>query len=154
MAAKLKFPNRPCPKCGKPIHTRSMSHDCGWKAEATAANSPKTKPATAESPKSKLDAVRLLIAESSDIMPLEITEQLKRRFKMKMNASTASNYKRIALRERGNKKNAGPKGRPAAHAPVKASSVGGISIADIQAVKELAERLGAEKLRQLAEVLG
>lgn len=162
MAAAIKFPNRACPKCGKAIHIRAKEHDCGWKAEASAA-SPKTNPAKATSangqPKSKMDAVRLLVGENgSEIKPVEITEQLKSRFKMKMDPATASNYKGIVLRERGGKKKIGrPKGhkmgRPAvAHSTVESSGAA-ITIADIQAVKELAERLGGEKLRQLAEVL-
>jgi endogenous inhibitor of DNA gyrase (YacG/DUF329 family) len=28
---KLTFPNRPCPKCGKPIHIKTKKHEaCGW----------------------------------------------------------------------------------------------------------------------------
>jgi hypothetical protein len=28
---KPTFPNRPCPKCGKPIHIKSKKHEaCGW----------------------------------------------------------------------------------------------------------------------------
>jgi len=36
MAKKIGFPNRACPKCGKPIHIRAKEHDCGWKADAHA----------------------------------------------------------------------------------------------------------------------
>ncbi len=65
MAAKITFPNRPCPKCGKAIHVRTKRHDCGWKAvAATAKAAPaKTSPARAVSssngkPMSKMAAVR------------------------------------------------------------------------------------------------
>jgi hypothetical protein len=37
MARKPSFPNRPCPKCGKPIHIKSKSHDCGWTANGAVA---------------------------------------------------------------------------------------------------------------------
>ncbi len=37
MAKKPAFPTKPCPKCGKPIHARKMSHDCGWVASANGA---------------------------------------------------------------------------------------------------------------------
>ncbi len=31
---KPSFPNRPCPKCGKPIHIKSKKHEqCGWSAD-------------------------------------------------------------------------------------------------------------------------
>ena len=46
MAKKPSFPNRPCPKCGKPIHTRSKRHEaCGWVADDVAASkgAPSTK---------------------------------------------------------------------------------------------------------------
>jgi hypothetical protein len=34
---KLNFPNRPCPKCGKPIHIKSKKHEeCGWVRDGTA----------------------------------------------------------------------------------------------------------------------
>jgi hypothetical protein len=33
MARKPSYPSRPCPKCGKPIHIKSKSHEaCGWTA--------------------------------------------------------------------------------------------------------------------------
>jgi hypothetical protein len=37
MARKPSFPNRPCPKCGKPIHIKTKSHDCGWTANGAVA---------------------------------------------------------------------------------------------------------------------
>lgn len=47
-----------------------------------------------------------------------------------------------------------PKGSKAvAHSPAKVGNSSGITVEDIRAVKELAERLGAENLRQLAAVL-
>ena len=42
-------------------------------------------------------------------------------------------------------------GRP--KGATKASSTGGISIDDIRAVRDLAEKIGAEKVKQLAQVL-
>jgi len=42
---KPSFPNRPCPKCGKPIHIKSKKHEeCGWSAEASGSPA-KTQPA-------------------------------------------------------------------------------------------------------------
>lgn len=38
---KPTFPSRPCPKCGKPIHIKSRSHEaCGWSADAKAVVAP------------------------------------------------------------------------------------------------------------------
>ena len=166
MAAKISFPNRPCPKCGKAIHVRTKSHDCGWKAEATTASpkaSPaKTSPAQTVAPNgkalSKMEAVRRILGESgNDTKPIDIQDQLKKKFNIKMDPSVISNYKSSIIRLGVPKKKMGrPKGSKngqaaVAHSPVKSGS--SISIDDILAVKALAEKLGADKLRQLAEVL-
>jgi hypothetical protein len=43
MAKKISFPNRPCPKCGKPIHIKSKKHgECGWSADANPTKSTST----------------------------------------------------------------------------------------------------------------
>lgn len=164
MAAKISFPNRPCPKCGKPIHIKTSSHECGWKATATAPSS-KGKPAKTASSNgkamSKMEAVRRVLAESGkDTMPMDIQDQLKKKFSIKMDTATISTYKGTILRTgSGKKKKMGrPKGRklgrPAGvQSSAKANGSANISLDDIRAVKELAEKLGAEKLRQLAEVL-
>jgi hypothetical protein len=50
MAKKASFPNRPCPKCGKPIHIKAKRHEeCGWVADEAAAaqGAPSTKAAPA-----------------------------------------------------------------------------------------------------------
>jgi hypothetical protein len=161
MAASITFPNRPCPKCGKPIHVRTKAHDCGWKAEATSVS--KTKPAAKAVPAkkadangsiSKMEAVRRVLASSGkDTMPLEIQDQLKKQFNIRMDPTVISTYKSSILKK-GTPKKAAKMGRPAGSL-VKSAKVsdGGISIEDIQAVKSLAERIGGQKLRQLAEVL-
>lgn len=161
MAEKITFPNRPCPKCGKPIHIKSKSHDCGWKAEPTAVSKtkPPTKAAPAKKPAadasiSKMEAVRRVLSSSGkDTMPLEIQDQLKKQFNIKMDPTVISTYKSSILKK-GTPKKAVKLGRPTGSSvkSVKASG-DGISIEDIQAVKSLAERIGVEKLRQLAEVL-
>ena len=167
MAVKITFPNRPCPKCGKPIHIKSKSHEaCGWKAAATSA-SPKAAPAkTAPATKaesngsiSKMEAVRRILAsEGKDTMPLDIQDHLKKQFNIKMDPTVISTYKSSILRKGTAKKKMGrPKGRKTAQTAAVHSSArtngASISIEDIHAVKALAEKLGAEKLRQLAEVL-
>jgi hypothetical protein len=154
MAATVKFPNRPCPKCGKPIHIKSKSHDCGWKAEATApkAKAAPVKKAGANGTISKMEAVRRVLAKSGhDTMPLDIQAQLKKEFNIKMDPTVISTYKSSILRK-GTVKKAAKPGRPAAAAP-KPNLGGNISFEDIRAVKALADRIGIEKLRQLADVL-
>src|SRR5580704_17582311 len=80
MAKKISFPNRACPKCGKPIHIKSKQHDCGWTAEGSAKASPASKPQAKHSPTatngeklSKMEAVRRVLKEhGKDTMPLDI----------------------------------------------------------------------------------
>ncbi|OAI39929.1 hypothetical protein AYO40_05285 [Planctomycetaceae bacterium SCGC AG-212-D15] len=163
MAAKIAFPNRACPKCGKPIHVRVKAHECGWKADGATKSSLKARPAkhaAANGSISKMEAVRRVLSESgNDTMPIDIQSQLKKDFNIKMDPSVISNYKSTIIRLGGRKKKLGrPKGRklgrPAGtRSSIKASPSSSITIADIQAVKALAERLGADKLRQLADVL-
>lgn len=154
--AKISFPNRPCPKCGKPIHIKSKSHEaCGWKAGLTASS--KTTPAKPMATEgsgslSKMEAVRRILASSGkDTMPLEIQGLLKKQFNIKMDPTVISNYKSSILRQGSKKKMGRPKGQTAVHST--RANGASISIEDILAVKELAEKLGADKLRQLAEVL-
>jgi len=146
--AVITFPNRPCPKCGKPIHIKSKSHpECGW----TAANSAKTQTFNGK-PKSKMAAVRHILDEfGNETKPLDIKDHLKKKFNIRMDPSVISNYKSSILKQ-GKRKKGRKVGRPAgAPGPIRSSQT--ISIEDIRAVKELAERLGADRLRQLAEVL-
>ena len=96
---------------------------------------------------SKMERVRrALQVLGSDAMPLEIRDFLKKEFGVDMDAQTISNYKSTLK----NKSRRGPK-RRTGPAPVKAPS--GFTLQDIQAVKEMADRIGADKVRQLAEVL-
>jgi len=91
---KPKFPNRPCPKCGKPIHIKSRKHpECGWGVEETTSAAPAPAPAAAK------------------------------------------------------------RGRPAKKQPAGGAASGGITLEDISAVKALVQRMGAEKVQQLAAVL-
>ena len=86
MAKKIGFPNRPCPKCGKPIHIKSRSHDCGWKAE---------------------ESVKAPAGETPSAI-------IRRVVKEKTGKATA------------------------------AGAFGGITMADIQAVKDVVNKLGAD----------
>ena len=97
-----------------------------------------------------MEAVRQAIDQNGkDIKPGEIIAFVKSKFGVTMSDGMASNYKSAILRKGARKRR---KLAGAAKAPAPAGS-SGISLADIEAVKELADRLGAEKLQQLAEVL-
>jgi hypothetical protein len=87
--------------------------------------------------------------------PVDIQRFVKETHGITMPTSLISNYKHHLVK--GKRK--GKRGRKAggrAAAPVAASTVGAgltISVGDIDAVKKLCDRLGADKVRQLAQVL-
>ena len=100
----------------------------------------------------KLQLVREAVATlGKDAMPKAIQEEVKAKHRRNLDLNLISNYKSIVLKE-GKGKTTGKKkmGRP----KKAASTKGGITVEEIKAVKELAERLGADKLKQLAEILG
>jgi hypothetical protein len=93
---------------------------------------------------SKMDAVRQTLAElGSDAKPLEIKEHLRSRYSISMEPGMISNYKSTIKSGGKSSLIRRPKG---AH-------LGDFSIEDIQAVKAVADRIGAEKVKQLAHVL-
>lgn len=95
-----------------------------------------------------MDGVRKALAKLGDgAKPLAIQEFVKKKFDLDMETAVISSYKTSIT-----KKEAGKSAiirRPVA-AP---AAVGGISLDDIKAVKDLAERIGADNLQQLATVL-
>jgi hypothetical protein len=96
---------------------------------------------------SKFEAVRRALSELGiDAKPLEIKDYIKKQFDIAMDTQNISNYK-SALKTKSRR---GPK-RRAGSTPLTAA--GGFTLQDIQAVKEMADRIGPEKVRQLAEVL-
>lgn len=151
--AKPNYPSKLCPKCGKYIHLRSKSHEeCGWKDTSTSAPAKAAKPANGK-PMSKMEGVRQALGKlGNDAKPLEIKDYLKKQFKISMEPTVISSYKTsIFAKQRTGRKSPGrPAGRPSASAKAAGQH---ISIEDIRAVKDLAERIGVERLRQLADVL-
>lgn len=105
----------------------------------------------------KAEAVRQTLAKlGNDVKPNDIVNHVKTAFGLDMSYDMASTYKSAALKKAGGKRRGRKPGRKPAvdAAPTNGRRAGGsISLADIQAVKELADRLGADKVRQLAEVL-
>jgi hypothetical protein len=85
-----------------------------------------------------------------DAKPLELKAHIKKEFGTDMDPQHISNYKSNLKKT---KSKPGPKkGRPKSASV--AAAVGGFSLQDIEAVKEVADRIGADKVRQLVEVFG
>lgn len=93
-----------------------------------------------------------------DAKPLQIQEYLLKRG-LEMDASVISNYKGILLKRQA--ETAGEEGPAAAARPSAAprsaarstAGSGSISVDDLRAVKELADRMGADNLRQIIDLV-
>ncbi len=100
----------------------------------------------------KMEGVRRALAEMGmDAAPKQIQEFLKSKFGIYMEPGMISNYK-SSLKSPGKtaiNRNRKP-GRPAAAS----SATGRITLDDIRAVKEVVDKIGADNVRQLADVLG
>ncbi len=113
----------------------------------------------------KLGAVREVIkAHGKDTMPTEIVKFAKAEHGVTISSDVASNYKSLALKQLGLKgtgKRKGKRGpKPGWKLAVAASNgasavthTTGITLEDIGAVKKLVDQIGAEKVKQLAQVL-
>jgi hypothetical protein len=106
----------------------------------------------------KMQRVREALAElGNDAQPKDIQDLLKRKFNLEMNTKFISTYKGSILREAAKK--GGPVRQAAAKAPAPKTSIkvagknGGISVEDIRAVKGLVDKIGAEAVKGLADVL-
>jgi len=96
---------------------------------------------------SKMEAMRrTLAALGNDAMPKPIHDHLKKEFGIQMSTSMISNYKSSIKSE-------GSKSRMIRH-PAATDIAKGFSLEEIQAVKEVADKIGPDKLRLLAQVLG
>lgn len=92
---------------------------------------------------SMLSAMRHAMAKmGSEAKPKEYHEFIKSKFNLDMDLGVISTYKSQLRKEAAQKS-----------AVIKTPSTDAFSLQDIQAVKKLADQIGAEKLKQLAEVL-
>jgi hypothetical protein len=103
----------------------------------------------------KMQMVRKALKKlGNDAKPLRIQAYLKKWHGLEISADMISNYKGSILRKaRGE---SGPAQEPEAAAPIalkEQASGGGIRIEEVRAVKKLADRLGAGKVRELVDVL-
>jgi hypothetical protein len=97
----------------------------------------------------KFEAVRRALAElGPDAMPLSIKDYLRKNFGIDMEPQNISNYKSTLKASERRAPNRQREAKGAAE-----TSTGGFSLEEIQAVKEVADRIGADKVRQLAQVL-
>jgi hypothetical protein len=100
---------------------------------------------------SKLEGVRRALGELGwQAGNGEIQSFLKSRFAIRMDTTLISNYKSM-IKAQGNK--SAMIRQPSRPAPG-LSVPGGITLDDIRAVKEVVDKVGADKVRQLTEVLG
>lgn len=116
----------------------------------------KTNPAKGEVNKMQL-VKEVLDTSGKNTMPLDIQKAVKNKHGIDMSTSLISNYKHHLLGKAGKGKAKGvqkPGRKPATLASRAGNNgVGGISLQDIEAVKKLVDQIGAEKVRQLAQVL-
>jgi hypothetical protein len=103
--------------------------------------------------KSKMDVMRETIAKlGKDASAKDIQDHLKKAG-VHMSIEMVYTYKGNVLRELGGRKKGKRRGPKPGRKAATANGAGGISVRDIQDVKGLVDRLGAEKLLQLANVL-
>jgi hypothetical protein len=103
----------------------------------------------------KMDLVRKALGKLGDnAAPKEIQDYLKKAFGVEMNTKFISTYKGSILKKAAGKSRLTRSPEPAAAPPAKKEAAsGGVSIEDVRAVKELADRLGPAKVRALMDVL-
>jgi hypothetical protein len=104
-----------------------------------------------------MEGVRRAIAALGgyDASPKDLQRYLKSEFGINMDTSMISNYKSALKGASKSSMIRRPVGRPATAAPATAVAVSAsdISLADVRAVKEVVDKVGADKVRKLAEVL-
>jgi len=111
------------------------------------------RPKKTEGGVSKLDAMRQAIAKLGKDAPLaDLLKTIKQDFGINLDRGLAYNYKSLVSSKPAGGRKPGPKPKAVAAAAATADGAS-ITLADIQAVKALTDRIGAEKVSQLAKVL-
>ncbi len=103
----------------------------------------------------KMEIVRKALAKlGNDAKPKAMHDYILKTYQVEIGTDIISNYKGLILRKAAGESRLTPSPEPAAPPSAKKEAAnGGISIEDVRAVKELADRIGAEKVRALMEVL-
>jgi len=139
-AKKLTFPNRPCPKCGKPIHIKTKKHEeCGWVMNGRAETPQK-------SDVNKSAAVKEILAKNPKTPVKEVISELAAQ-------GVKVSYTYVyALKTKGKAKKRKEKREKVVAA---SNSMGVLDPVDlIREVKNLALRTGGlRNLKQLVDVL-
>ncbi len=114
-----------------------------------------------EKPITKMEAMRRTLAEmGQDAKPLDIQSHVKSEFGIDMNTNVISAYK--STLKAGKQPAAKPakaatapaaNGAKAAKAPAHKTE-SGISVDDIRSIKEVADRIGADRVKELVDVFG
>jgi hypothetical protein len=105
---------------------------------------------------SKMEAVRRALSKlGRDAKPSAIQDFIRSQFQIHMETNMISNYKshlskKAAGRSRMTRR---PAGQAAVARATRAAAGSGITLEDVRAVKELTDRMGADKVRELAGVL-
>ncbi|HYT88451.1 MAG TPA: hypothetical protein VEL76_07065 [Gemmataceae bacterium] len=132
-------------------------------AETTSTQQPAatSKPSAKSNGITKIDGVKAALAKlGQKAKPLAIKEYLKKEFGLDISTDVASNYKKtLAKRAKKAKakapaKAAAPAPKPAAALAAPKAATGGIPLKDIQTLKELVGRVGADHLKTLIDLLG
>jgi hypothetical protein len=106
----------------------------------------------------KMELVRQALATlGNDASPGDIAKHLKEQANLEMSTGMISNYKSSILKklEQSPRRRGRKRGRPTAAegAPATTASAEGVSIKDIRALREMSQRLGRSRLRELVELL-
>lgn len=102
----------------------------------------------------KMAAIRQAVSELGNEAPLvDILKYVKRTFNLDIPRTVAYTYKSAAIKQAGGKRKGRKPGRKPAGVVANGKRAVGVTLEDIQAVKVLADRMGAEKVAQLAAVL-
>jgi hypothetical protein len=113
---------------------------------------PRGVPKSRESGMTKMDAVRrALDALGKKALPKEIQKHIRDNYGVQMEPAMISNYKSSL---KGGNKSALLRRSTTRPRTAAANSTGGFSMKDIEAVKQVVDKIGANKVQQLAEVLG
>jgi hypothetical protein len=102
-----------------------------------------------------MEAVRRALDElGQDATPKDLQRHIKERYAINMTPEHVSTYKSSLLRKKKGRRGRKPKdeGAPAA-ASSTARGGAAISLRDLRALKELADRIGGSRLRELAELV-
>ena len=101
----------------------------------------------------KMEAMRQTVAKlGKDASAKAIQKYLKKKFNADMSIDMVYTYKGTAIKQLA----AGKKGKRRGRKPGKATAAkpaGAVSMADIEAVKAVVDRIGGKKVQQLAAVL-